>query len=132
MNIKKNIEVVAGVIEFDNKILAVQRPEAKYDYISKKYEFPGGKVEPNESQEEALIRELNEELAIQVKIEKKIITVTHEYPHFCITMHCFLCSVKSQNIQMNEHIDAKWLPIKELHDLDWAAADIPVVEKLQY
>ncbi len=126
----KRIEVVAAVIINDNKILCVQRNVNKYDYISKKYEFPGGKIEAGESQENALLREINEELNLPIDIKEKFLTVVHEYPDFELTMHSFLCVCKTRNLNLTEHIDFKWLDKIELPQLDWAAADLPIVNKL--
>ena len=127
----KQIEVVAAVIVHESKILCVQRNQNKYDYISFKYEFPGGKVEENESQEDAIIREIQEELNLNISIQKHLITINHSYPDFHITMNTFLCNCSSKDIVLNEHIDAKWLDVKELSNLDWAAADLPIVAQLK-
>ena len=126
----KSIEVVAAIILKANKILCVQRGENKYDYISKKYEFPGGKIEPGESKVAALKREILEELKIEINISEEFITVTHIYPDFKITMYSFLCTCESIALELSEHIDFKWLNKSELKKLDWAAADIPIVESL--
>jgi 8-oxo-dGTP diphosphatase len=126
----KKIEVVAGVIFWGNLILCVQRPKNKLHYISEKFEFPGGKIEEGETKEEALHRELLEELNISTKIKNLFLTVVHEYPDFEITMHSFICEVDSKIINLNEHISQQWLTINELQKLDWAAADIPIVNKL--
>lgn len=126
----KKIEVVAAIIYFENKILCVQRPKNKLAYISEKFEFPGGKIEQGETQEEALKRELFEELNILTEIKSFFITVIHEYPDFELTMHSFICEVKTKELNLNEHIALKWLELNELNELDWAAADIPIVKKL--
>jgi 8-oxo-dGTP diphosphatase len=126
----KKIEVVAGIIFFHDQILCVQRPENKLPYISKKFEFPGGKIENGETQKEALQRELTEELNISVKIKSFFLTVVHPYPDFELTMHSFICEVDSKELTLNEHISLKWLTLSELKELDWAAADVPIVDKL--
>ena len=126
----KKIEVVAGIIFFQNQILCVQRPKSKLDYISEKFEFPGGKIEEGETKREALQRELAEELSISTNIKSLYLTVVHEYPDFELTMHSFTCEVESKKLTLNEHICQEWLTIKELKKLDWAAADIPIVNKL--
>jgi len=126
----KKIEVVAGVIFWENLVLCVQRPKNKLHYISEKYEFPGGKIEENETKEGALERELLEELNLLIKDKTYFLTVVHEYPDFELTMHSFICRVDTKEITLHEHIDKKWLKINELTDLDWAAADIPIVHKL--
>jgi 8-oxo-dGTP diphosphatase len=126
----KKIEVVAGIIFFEDQILCVQRPKNKLDYISEKFEFPGGKIENNETNIDALNRELFEELNLNVDIKNFFFTVIHQYPDFELTMHSYLCEVKSKQVVLNEHISLEWLNIKDLKKLDWAAADIPIVDKL--
>ena len=129
----KRYEVVAAVIEYENKILCMQRGEAKYDYTSFKFEFPGGKVEAGEEKYVALSRELREEMDLDVVIgeEDYLLTVKHTYPDFAITMHAYLCKVATPNFVMKEHIDFKWLCVRELDSLDWAEADKPIVEFLK-
>lgn len=126
----KKIEVVAGVIFWEDRILCVQRSKNKLHYISEKFEFPGGKIEEDETKEEALHRELLEELNLSTKIKSFFLTVVHEYPDFEITMHSFLCEVESKKLTLHEHIDQKWVTLNELTNFDWAAADIPIVNKL--
>ena len=126
----KKIEVVAGIIFFQDQILCVQRPKSKFYYISEKFEFPGGKIENGESKNEALERELFEELNISVKIKSLYHTVVHEYPDFELTMHSFICEVETKELTLNEHINVEWLTLNELQKLDWADADIPIVDKL--
>ena len=126
----KKIEVVAAIIYHENKILCVQRGENKYDYISKKYEFPGGKMEAGESREETVKREILEELHMDIEVQQEFLTVDHQYPDFHLTMHSFKCSTSNESLTLTEHIDFKWLEISEMSDLDWAAADVPIVEKL--
>ena len=126
----KKIEVVAGIIYCKNQILCVQRPKNKLHYISKKFEFPGGKIEEGETQKEALKREILEELNISTMIKSLFMKVVHEYPDFELTMHTFICEVETKELTLVEHIDQKWLTTEELKTLDWAAADIPIVNKL--
>ena len=123
-------EVVAAIIRYKDKILCVQRGQSKYDYISDKYEFPGGKMEAGETKEETIKREVLEELIMIIEVQQEFLTVTHHYPDFSITMHSFICSCEDPNITLTEHIDFKWLLKDELSSLDWAAADVPIVEKL--
>ncbi|MDP1959419.1 MAG: (deoxy)nucleoside triphosphate pyrophosphohydrolase [Methylotenera sp.] len=127
----KHIEVVAAVIYKGNKILCVQRGKHKFDYISLKFEFPGGKIEIGETKEDALIREIKEELEMNIEIQKEFLTVFFEYPDFKITMHSFICICNSDVFSLKEHVEFKWLLNTELGGLDWASADIPIVEKLQ-
>jgi 8-oxo-dGTP diphosphatase len=127
----KHIKVVAAIILDSKKnILCVQRPEHKFDYLSHKFEFPGGKIEEGEKKEDALIREIEEELSIHIKIDYELIEVFHEYPDFRITMAAFICSSKDTP-KLNEHISSVWLTKEQLDSLDWAAADVPIVSKLK-
>jgi 8-oxo-dGTP diphosphatase len=111
----------------------MQRGKAKFDYTSYKFEFPGGKVEAGEENHNALARELNEEMDMNVTInaEDYLLTVDHTYPDFAITMHAYLCKVEKPDFVMKEHISFKWLPVGELDTLDWAEADKPIVEYLK-
>ncbi len=126
----KQIEVVAAVVLFEDKILCVQRAEHKLSYISRKFEFPGGKIEGEETKIQALKRELEEELDIEPEIEDLFLTVVHSYPDFELTMHSFICNARTKKLKLKEHIAALWLPKHQLAQLDWAAADLPIVEKL--
>ena len=126
----KQIEVVAGIIFYEDEILCVQRAKNKLQYISEKFEFPGGKIEQGETQIEALQRELLEELNISADIKSFYFTVVHQYPDFELTMHSYICEIDTKDITLNEHISLQWLNLNELQNLDWAAADIPIVNKL--
>ena len=127
----KKIAVVAAVIKHENKILCVQRAPSKYDYISLKYEFPGGKVEQDETPEQAIIREIQEELYMEIVVDSHLITVDYDYPDFSISLNTFLCHSSDKDLQLLEHVDYQWLTINELTTLDWAAADLPIVDELQ-
>lgn len=127
----KNVEVVAAIIIKDNKVLAVQKGQAKKDYMSFKWEFPGGKIELDETPEEALKREIHEELNITIEPEYNLITVHHCYPDFHLTMHCFISKFIEGEVVLHEHIKALWLDVNQLNTLDWAEADLPVVKELQ-
>jgi 8-oxo-dGTP diphosphatase len=126
----KHIQVVAAIIVKDEKILCVQRPQHKFEYLSYKYEFPGGKIEEGESKENALIREIQEELGIDITISCELIEVYHEYPDFALTMFGIMCTTNADEPIMTEHVDFKWVSKENLHELDWAAADVPIVDKL--
>lgn len=126
----KQIEVVAAIIIKDNRILCTQRSKHKYSYISEKFEFPGGKIEEGETEVEALIREIQEELSIDIVVQSKFLTIEHVYPDFAIKMHSYICNSKSEVIKFLEHINHCWLHKEELMKLDWAAADLPIVKKL--
>jgi 8-oxo-dGTP diphosphatase len=127
----KHVEVVAAIIIDNGKILCTQRAVNKIPYISKKYEFPGGKMEIGETKEETIRREILEELKIIIEVKEEFLTVIHEYPDFTLTMHSFICTCKNPTVTLSEHIDFKWLDKAELSTLDWAAADIPIVDKLK-
>jgi 8-oxo-dGTP diphosphatase len=127
---KKHYTVSAAIIVENKKILCVQRNKGKYDYISYKYEFPGGKLELGENEEDALRREISEELNLEIDVTEKFLVVAHEYLDFNLTMHSYLCIANTEQLDLKEHIDAKWLHKDELIELDWAAADLPIVSKL--
>ena len=124
----KHVEVVAAVIRQDGTYLATQRGYGEYkDY----WEFPGGKVEPGESREEALLREIREELDTTVSVDAFLVTVDYDYPAFHLTMHCYLCSVKAGNLVLKEHESARWLSADELYGVEWLPADMEVIRKLE-
>lgn len=125
-----HIEVVGAIIIRDEKILCLQRNTHKYEYLSHKFEFPGGKIEAAESKQAALRRELLEELEIEIEIEREFLSVEHSYPDFQITLHTYLCRAIQNEFTLTEHISFKWLPAANLKTLDWAAADLPIVAKL--
>ncbi|WP_245157072.1 (deoxy)nucleoside triphosphate pyrophosphohydrolase [Anaerovorax sp. IOR16] len=131
-NKMRKVEVVAGILLYNNKILCAQRPKGKYDYISYKFEFPGGKIELNESPKEALCRELMEEIGVFIREEdlKFYCTVEHQYPDFDLAMHSFLCPLKSDHIELKAHVQALWMDKHELDKLDWVEADLPIIEKV--
>jgi len=127
----KTIEVVAAVIKNSKGLtLAVQRGKNSKEYISNKWEFPGGKIEEGESLQEALQRELTEELKVEAEIGELVTTVDHTYPDFRLIMHAFYCEIIRGQLTLTEHLDMKWLTKSELRDLDWAAADVPIVDLL--
>jgi 8-oxo-dGTP diphosphatase len=105
-----------------------KRIGGKYDGL---LTCPAGKVDFGEDPKTTIIREIKEELELDIQISKPFLSVFHEYPDFAITMHGFLCNAESDQLVLNEHIDFKWLSIQELDQLDWAAADIPFVNKLK-
>lgn len=128
----KKVEVVAAIIITGKEILCMQRDKGAYEYLSYKYEFPGGKIEAGESRIDALKREIREELDLKINIEEKdyFLSVQHQYPDFELTMHSYICYVDSKEFVRKEHIDHRWVHPEKLNSLDWAEADIPIVEKL--
>ncbi len=126
----KHYNVVAAVVCHDGKYLCMQKGKTKFEYTSYKWEFPGGKIEPGETPQQALARELMEEMEYPVEVGEELVTVSHEYPDFSITMTAFLCTPKGDAIgfKRREHADSKWCSKEELKELDWAAADVDVVE----
>ena len=125
----KTIEVVAAIIRRGDKIFATQRGYGEWkDW----WEFPGGKMEEGESPEEALVREIREELSAEIVVGKLLHTVEWDYPKFHLTMHCFMCSLGSEALHLNEHEAAKWLSVKDIHSVKWLPADeglLPLIEK---
>ncbi len=129
----KQLVVVGGIIEYNGKILCMQRNKGKYDYTSYKYEFPGGKLEEGETYPQALMRELREEMDMKVFVEEKdyIAEVFHEYPDFSIHMKCYICKPETDRFIRKEHINHVWLKPEELDSLDWAEADKPIVKAVE-
>ena len=124
----KTIQVVAAIIKEDNKILATQRG---YGEFQGGWEFPGGKIELGETKEEALIREIREELDTEVIVEELFDTVEYDYPNFHLSMDCFICSIKTGNFVLKEHQEARWLTKETLDSVEWLPADQGLIEKLK-
>ena len=124
------IEVVAAIIFFQKKILCLKRGYSKYDYISFKYEFPGGKIKNDESNVSALKREIKEELNIDIIIKNKFKTIIHNYPDFSIKLHSYICSTDNFHGKLYEHSEYKLLKIDELKSVNWLEADIPLIHDL--
>ncbi len=124
----KTIRVVAAIIHKDGKIFATQRGYGAYkDY----WEFPGGKIKEGETPEQALIREIREELATTVRIERFLTTVEYDYPEFHLSMDCFICTIDQGELNLLEHESACWLSPDHLRDVNWLPADLLVVERLK-
>lgn len=126
---RKHIEVVAAIIKKGNTILATQRG---YGDLKDGWEFPGGKIEPGEAHDVALIREIKEELAADINVQEHIITIEYTgYEKFDLTMYCYLCTlVNDSNITLVEHEAAKWLSKDTLYSVDWLPADIDAVDAI--
>jgi len=124
----KTIEVVAAIIKQNNNIFVTRRSYGEFENM---WEFPGGKMEIGETREEALIREIKEELELDIDISRYLTTVKYDYPTFHLTMHCFICTISGGKLQLNAHNDAKWTTLEELGQLNWVPADILVIEKLK-
>ena len=120
----KTIRVAAAIIKKDNAIFATQRGYGDFkDY----WEFPGGKIEPGESPEEALHREIMEERKVTVGIDGYLTRVEYDYPDFHLSMDCFLCHLESGELTLTEHEAARWLKAEELEEVDWLPADVAVI-----
>ena len=124
----KTIEVVAAIIRHGDKVFATQRG---YGEFKGGGEFPGGKMEPGETPPQALIREIKEELDTEIEVGELIETVEYDYPKFHLTMHCFMCTVKSGHLVLKEHEAAKWLTKDTLDSVDWLPADEGVIDKIK-
>ena len=124
----KSIRVSAAVIHRDGKIFATQRGHGEY---KGKWEFPGGKREEGESGEEALYREIREELDSKVKIEKLICTTDYDYPTFHLTMDVYLSTLIEGKLTLLEHEDAQWVSLDSIDDLDWLPADWSVIDEIK-
>ena len=121
----KSIRVSAAAIHRDGKIFATQRGYGEY---KGKWEFPGGKVEPGETHQQALIREIKEELDVKIKVGELIDTIEYDYPAFHLSMDCFWCPIVDGEIILKEAADAKWLSKDELYCVDWLPADIALID----
>ena len=127
MTERKRIEVVAAIIRQDGRIFATQRGYGEWkDW----WEFPGGKMEAGETPEEALAREIREELATEIRVGQLLTTVEYNYPKFHLTMHCYLCDVVSGELSLLEHEDARWLNTSELDSVKWLPADREVIDPI--
>jgi len=125
---KRVIRVVAAIIRRGNEIFATQRGYGAYkDW----WEFPGGKIEAGETPEEALVREIKEELDTEIKVESFLTTVEYDYPEFYLIMDCFWCSVEHGDLKLLEHEAARWLPLDGLLQVNWLPADIEVIDAIQ-
>lgn len=123
----RSVYVVAAVLRDGDKVFATQRGYGDYKDM---WEFPGGKIEPGETPEEAIVREIKEELDVDIAVDSFLCTVEYDYPEFNLTMHCFFCSIMDGTLTLIEHEAAKWLAPGELWSVDWLPADVKVVEDI--
>lgn len=124
----KRIEVVASVIKHKDKIFATQRG---YGEFKGYWEFPGGKMEVGETQEEALLREIKEELNINIQVGELLDTIEYDYPQFHLTMYCYMCTFVSGELVLKEHNASRWLTKDTLDSVNWLPADIALIDKLK-
>ena len=124
----KTVKVVAAIIIHENKIFATQRG---YGEFKDGWEFPGGKIEPGETSQEALVREIKEELDIEIEVKDFLETVEYDYPTFHLSMDCFFCTIKSGELVLKEHEAAKWLTVETLDSVDWLPADQGLIEGIR-
>ncbi len=122
---KKHISVVAAIIITDNRVFCAQRNHSGEQAL--RWEFPGGKIETDESPESALVREIQEELSSTITIKRHFTTVKHQYKTFDITLHAYLCDLQEGSLTLSEHLNSRWLAKEELETVDWAEADIPIM-----
>lgn len=124
----KTVRVAAAVIRDNNRIFATARG---YGAFKGKWEFPGGKIEMGETSQEALKREIMEELATEIKMGELIDTIEYDYPDFHLTMECFWCEVVNGGLELKEHEAARWLMREELYNVEWLPADVRLIEKIK-
>lgn len=127
---KRILQVVGAIIVKDGRILAVKRGENKNKAVAYKYEFPGGKIEQGETPQQALKRELIEEMNYDIEVGEEFMSVTYEYDDVFVNLHTYICKPLSDTYTLNEHIDEKWLLPNELFSVEWAPADVSILKKL--
>ena len=124
----KTIDVVAAIIKQDARILATQRGHGDH---AGGWEFPGGKIEPGETPEQAIVREIHEELEVTILVDRLVTVVDHDYAAFHLHMHCFLCHVTDGQLELHEHRAARWLDANMLDSVDWLPADEKIVQAIK-
>ena len=124
----KTVRVVAAVIRRDDRIFATQRG---YGAVKDGWEFPGGKIEPGETPEQALVREIREELDTEIRVGDLIERVEYDYPDFHLSMDCYWCEVVEGHLELKEHEAARWLSREELFSVDWLPADIGLIGRIK-
>ena len=126
---RKHVHVACAIIERDGLVLSALRSASMN--LPLRWEFPGGKIEPGEGIEECLVRELVEEMGVQIAVGRPLTPATHEYPSFTVTLYPYVCSIVSGEITLFEHSAISWLPASRMHELEWADADLPVIAEYQ-
>ena len=124
----KTVKVVAAVIRCEDKIFATARG---YGDFKGQWEFPGGKIEPGENPQQALVREIKEELDTEIAVGELITTIEYDYPAFHLSMACFWCSVVSGELVLKEAQEARWLSVDQLYSVKWLPADIEIVDMIK-
>lgn len=124
----KTVRVVAALIINDGKVFATQRG---YGEFKDGWEFPGGKIDAGETPEEALVREIKEELDTEVEVKELLETVEYDYPKFHLSMDCFICKIKAGELVLKEHEASKWLTKETLDSVEWLPADLGLIEKIE-
>lgn len=123
----KTIKVVAAIIKNKDKILIAKRNYGEFEGL---FEFPGGKIEPGELPKEALKREIQEEMEVDIQVNDFFMNVNYEYPNFILDMDCYLCTLLNEEIHLNDHSEIKWINVHE-KNIEWVPADIQIIEKLR-
>ena len=123
----KTIRVVAAIIVENGRVFATQRG---YGDFKDGWECPGGKIEAGESPEQALVREIREELDTEIRVERLLRTVEWDYPTFHLSMDCFICKIESGDLHLREHEAARWLDLEHLNDVDWLPADLHLIPEI--
>ncbi len=126
--IMKTIRVVAAVIKDNDRIFATARGYGEY---KGRWEFPGGKIEDDETPQQALIREIHEELSVDIEVDDLIRTIEYDYPQFHLSMDCFYAKIRTGQLQLNEAEDARWLSKNQLNEVNWLPADLELIETLK-
>ena len=124
--------MVGAAIIADGRVLAARRPESDCEYKSLKWEFPGGKIEPGEQPQAAVVRELQEELNIRVQVGSLLHTIEWDYPTFHLRMFCYACTLVGGELSLREHTESRWLNRDSLHSVDWLPADVDLLPVLEH
>lgn len=124
----KTVNVVAAIIKDNDKIFATQRG---YGDLKGGWEFPGGKVENHETLQEALKREIKEELDVEIEVDDFLTKIEYDYPNFHLSMNCFFARIINGKLKLKEHSNAKWLASDELDSVDWLPADLTIIDLIK-